>query len=763
MKSYDRIADSILEKYNSRLEAEKRKKAIIMRTAAGCAGLCAAAVIGFGVWNSTHIKGNTNDFGNGNIVSDVTTMADDTPQTTTAFADGETVTTSSQALIPGGVQTKTTASSVGITSAISAAYTTSARVRTGTAPVSQSAAASHSTVTSSVTTIVSTDTPVYERSFFMKKIPVFLAAAIAASSASPTTFRAESGELKIPNLTPPTRFEEQSDEYQNVLNISKGGFDLDINSDGTFDIFDVYALYRSVYNAGASDEMREKCRQNADYNSDGMIDPCDASMLMYYFALTQDLKGEYYDADFYKENCPDKYSDDNVFAKVMKECWDENNAIAEERKKNDDEFDEEEFWKYRTEGFKGIAEKLDVLKTYDEPAYSRSEPEMSSHPWSSIDLYQDPSVYENVAQIFTDDMEAQFNTLDWNYPEFKKHCDSGEMDLDVNGDGTYNIEDFYNIVVYTQNHNDYWVWKEGTSRENTDHHEMAIKLDDVIENRCGDMMKAYENIFHYAPRAMSDKNDWTFYNYCLSYFLESNEYKDEYASFIYYNETFDHMASLYSTSTIVQHFAKLVQPKESEGVFIDAVFQKAFKAYIKDVEEGKRSEPDVNMDGVFDEYDYIYINLYSSYLYNGPDIDPSGSSYGRKLTDDIIRNIETSCDYSLNGKSGDIYDIMIVECYCMLEGKMYPEVTAEDYFNEKQKLQSYTSLLGEMDVERSGDANCDGGVDMADTVKIMQSLANPDKYELSILGSFNGDVSETGNGITVSDALGVQKKLLKLS
>ncbi|WP_303824330.1 hypothetical protein [Ruminococcus flavefaciens] len=757
MKSYDRIADSILEKYNSRLEAQKRRKAIIMRTAAGCAGLCAAAVIGFGVWNSTHIKGNTNNFGNENIVSDVTTMAEDTTQTTTAFADDETVTTASQALIPGGVQTKTTASS-----AISAAYTTSARVRTGTAPVSQSAAASHSTVTTSSSAAVTAEIPVYERSIYMKKIPAFLAAVITASSVSPSMYRAESGDLKIPSLTPPTRLEVNSDEYRNVLNISEGSFDLDLNSDGNFDIFDVYALYRSVINAGASGEMREKCRQNADYNSDGMIDLCDSTMLMYYFALTEGVKAEYYDDDFYKENCPDKYADDNVYAKVMKECWEEEKADADQRKALNDEFDEEEFWKHTSASLRSIADKINVLKTYDEPAYSRSETVMGSYPWDGLCIYKDPSVFDNVPQVFADEMRSNYGVLRWDYPEFKNHCDSGEMDLDVNGSGEYDIEDFMDIVVYVSNHNDFWIWRDGTSREDTDHHEYAMKLDDEIESRCDELVRSYESVFHYAVPAMSDKYDWTFYYYCLSYFFESNEYKEEYADYDFYTDL-NEGTRLYTISTVVEQYVDLVHPEENNEVFSDAVFQKAFKAYIKDVEDGKRSEPDVNMDGVFDEYDYIYINLYSSYLYNGPDIDLPGLSYGRKLTDDIISNIGTSCDYSLNGKSGDIYDIMIVECYCMLKGKMYPEVTAEDYFNEKQKLQSYTSLLGEMDVERNGDANCDGGVDMADTVKIMQSLANPDKYELSVLGSFNGDVSETGNGITVSDALGVQKKLLKLS
>jgi hypothetical protein len=67
-----------------------------------------------------------------------------------------------------------------------------------------------------------------------------------------------------------------------------------------------------------------------------------------------------------------------------------------------------------------------------------------------------------------------------------------------------------------------------------------------------------------------------------------------------------------------------------------------------------------------------------------------------------------------------------------------------------------------------GDSNCDGQVDMADVVLIMQALANPDKYGekaeeyigITALGKLNGDMN--GDGLTVNDALAIQKMLLGL-
>ncbi len=70
----------------------------------------------------------------------------------------------------------------------------------------------------------------------------------------------------------------------------------------------------------------------------------------------------------------------------------------------------------------------------------------------------------------------------------------------------------------------------------------------------------------------------------------------------------------------------------------------------------------------------------------------------------------------------------------------------------------------------AGDSNCDGSVNMADAVLIMQSIANPSVYgvtgsnanHITVQGNQNADVYEAGGGITNLDALSVQKYLLNL-
>jgi len=61
-----------------------------------------------------------------------------------------------------------------------------------------------------------------------------------------------------------------------------------------------------------------------------------------------------------------------------------------------------------------------------------------------------------------------------------------------------------------------------------------------------------------------------------------------------------------------------------------------------------------------------------------------------------------------------------------------------------------------------GDSNCDKQVNMADAVLIMQTIANPDSYELTEEGRRNADVDGAEDGVTNKDALVIQKYKLGL-
>lgn len=76
-------------------------------------------------------------------------------------------------------------------------------------------------------------------------------------------------------------------------------------------------------------------------------------------------------------------------------------------------------------------------------------------------------------------------------------------------------------------------------------------------------------------------------------------------------------------------------------------------------------------------------------------------------------------------------------------------------------IDSYSHIL-------SGDANCDGKVNLSDAVLIMQSLSNPSKYKLTEQGNLNADctskisLKKSGDGVTNMDALTIQQYALEL-
>jgi endoglucanase len=96
------------------------------------------------------------------------------------------------------------------------------------------------------------------------------------------------------------------------------------------------------------------------------------------------------------------------------------------------------------------------------------------------------------------------------------------------------------------------------------------------------------------------------------------------------------------------------------------------------------------------------------------------------------------------------------------------EVTTTSSSTTTTSSESTTTVTAYPEVSLYGDANCDGGVDMADAVLIMQSIANPNKYgssgssdsHITAQGLANADVSEKGNGVTVGDARAIQSYLL---
>lgn len=73
---------------------------------------------------------------------------------------------------------------------------------------------------------------------------------------------------------------------------------------------------------------------------------------------------------------------------------------------------------------------------------------------------------------------------------------------------------------------------------------------------------------------------------------------------------------------------------------------------------------------------------------------------------------------------------------------------------------SLSAIAAAADSVVYGDTNCDGEVNLADAVLIMQFLANPQKYNITEEGLNNADVHERGDGVTPNDAFVIQRYVL---
>ena len=136
---------------------------------------------------------------------------------------------------------------------------------------------------------------------------------------------------------------------------------------------------------------------------------------------------------------------------------------------------------------------------------------------------------------------------------------------------------------------------------------------------------------------------------------------------------------------------------------------------------------------------------------------------GKSLLLQSVSNCSERYLLSIEQIKGDITPTVGMSLEITYDGGMFNLVPILLIGNVKK-----VSVISEKTECLKGDANCDGGVDMADAVLIMQALANPNKYGefsteynyLTALGRLNGDMN--GDGLTVNDALAIQKKLLGL-
>ncbi|HQM00767.1 MAG TPA: hypothetical protein PLH98_09475 [Ruminococcus flavefaciens] len=126
MKNYEERIESIFRKYDEKIEAKRRKSALVRRTAFSLSGFCSAAIVGIFVWKMPH----TTDIPNSDLVLpqvSATSVADDAFVTDTSASvttsdkvDTTTNTASTNAVSTTAKKAETTVKSTAITEKTSA-------------------------------------------------------------------------------------------------------------------------------------------------------------------------------------------------------------------------------------------------------------------------------------------------------------------------------------------------------------------------------------------------------------------------------------------------------------------------------------------------------------------------------------------------------------------------------------------------------------------------------------------------------------------
>lgn len=688
MKSYEDITERVFRKGDIILEKKRRKAEIIKRTSLTFSGICAVILVGFGIWKNNDIKNAVNNYYNDSPIitendSSISTQTTTEVPFNTSVTEKNTLpTTTTDSVITESHTTTVTAGTADNTVKTITTQTETFQteiqttVQTTFVPTEQT----DSTVTNITTTSQNIDD---ERSFYMKKLTSFISAITMAAAAIPTTGNAV-------YTIDPRRY--WPGEQEIFAKMDSGEFEIDIDGNGEFDIFDCYKLecYCAQEYHGFNyldSETMQRIETIADYGKDGQVGYDDSTTLMRYFMVSNKLKREYFTSTYYDPEFPSEYNE-----------------------------------------------------VHNSDYYPNS-----------------PAAYS-----FTNSLNKNSKALRAGYYVLAEMYENGTIDLDFNGNGQLDVGDIFDVFVYdtiTGGYDHPMLIKEGYPDIDT----AKTLISEEEQKRCEEAFLQCPYPFIHWSGASDDIGNFDYY--VTLYIAGHIELKPEYFTEEYYVETIDNYVKAYGLHYRMEDAVVALGLKKDDDAWLKLdqnEFNTVFDAYCNDVENGLRSAPDINMDGVVDYKDYFDSNIYFDDLINSRTADDS------ILSADVWNNLANNCDFNNNGTSGDIYDITTIQMYIV---RFADEI--ED-FNESYN--KYVESLGEtpenipvtvnyednvktflsLDVKRSGNANNDDDVNIADSVLVMQSIANPDNYKLTTKGKFNADVYNTGDGITCSDALEIQ-------
>ncbi|WP_297959811.1 hypothetical protein [uncultured Ruminococcus sp.] len=565
---YKTMAEIVKSRGDRILEERRVRRIRIRRITSGVAAMCAALIIGFGIWHSNTAGDPSSVNFNGETTA---TAAENTTEAATVTSDSNyTVTT--KAVTSASAAATVTAVTANTVSAASAAATAARPVQT--VRVSAQAAVTttaHKNISTKPVVTVTTTTPTevitetHRRVYYMNKLTAGFAAMLVASAAAPKPVGAvnDTGMRPVP-------FELMSVQYDiNDFDFGKWRNDegiIDINGDEKFDVSDIYSLY--CLSCGDDAAVAEGVR--TDLNNDGVFDEYDVNQLVYYYTCYNKVERDILDTK--------KYGKDFV-----------------------------DYFIEKTEAFHGL---------YD---------------------------------IFADTLAEK------------------KPDLDVDGNGSFDMGDLMDIYIFHKLFNEPSVVYEDMDPEALSYAEKlkvyneltTYKFPSDSEAKCLDLFSTIGDDSIVAP---------IFADYLIRYYLANNEFKPEYSDPTYYevlrDTRYDERIT-YSAryKDAFQSFQNAVEntewemglPSSDVRANVDMTnIDAEYAVYKQKVQAGLLPEPDLNLDGRVTFVDHQACDD----IFNGCRYYPDGR-YSREMIDNFLINF----DLNENGISGDAADCSIAQIY----------------------------------------------------------------------------------------------------
>lgn len=696
MKSYEDITERVFRKGDAILAEKRRRTAIIKRTSLAVSGICAVAIVGLGIWNNNDIKNAVNNYSD-----DFRIITENEPVTHT---DTET-----------SVQTTVAESEKYISLTATVTDMTESYI------VFSKSATANTVITDNTTSV----TTVSVRTSRVNG---------AGNRTTPLQESVQTTVSTIPKtdliVTETTTTSQNIDDERNLymkklmsfisaLTIMNPVMPAMSNSSGV-----PFKVNPVRYWSGEEEifAKMESGELDVDINGNGEFDIMDCYLL------------DAYRSEFYSY---ENDIDPEIVQRIEKIAdYDGNGTV---------DFDDTlHLMRY-------FIVDGNIKYEYLDPAYYDPdiEPLTTEDDLINFGKYKEIQAYCFPMRMFyhVGYLEARYYLIDELYQ-------SGKADLDINGNGQLDVDDIYCMDVFF------------TEKENEVINQI---LTEEEYQKCWDFSFYYsEHLIphHYYGPIMSVE--------VAAYILNHIEVKQEYFTTAYYKENIEDYISSYNIPALMISAANLIGIEVSDNIGpaydIDSFqhtldmneFTPFFDSYCSDVENGIRPAPDVNMDGVVDYRDYFDINIYWSDRLKGSTAERS------IIPAETWKNIDENYDLNGDGNSAAIYDLTAVQLYVIKYADEIDDVDGS--YNEYVKSlcetpETFSATLNyndnietllDLDVERSGDANDDGNVNISDAILIMQSITNPSEYSMTVKGQFNADVYDTGDGITMLDALQIQ-------